>query len=65
MRIFGPVTEEVTGEWRKLCNKERHNFYSSPYIDSGVKSRRVRWVVHIVHIAHMGEVRFTCTVLAM
>jgi hypothetical protein len=25
-RIFGPKTDEVTGEWRKLRNEELHNF---------------------------------------
>jgi hypothetical protein len=28
-RIFGPKTDEVTGEWRKLHNEELHNLYSS------------------------------------
>jgi hypothetical protein len=27
-RIFGPKTDEVTGGWRKLHNKELHNVYS-------------------------------------
>jgi hypothetical protein len=31
-RIFGPKREEVTGEWRKLHNKEIHDLYSSPSI---------------------------------
>jgi hypothetical protein len=31
-RIFGPKRDEVTGEWRKLHNKELHDFYSSPSI---------------------------------
>jgi uncharacterized membrane protein len=26
-RIFGPKTDEVTGEWRKLQNEELHNLY--------------------------------------
>jgi hypothetical protein len=25
-RIFGPKRGEVTGDWRKLCNVELHNF---------------------------------------
>jgi hypothetical protein len=29
-RIFGPKRDEVTGEWRKLHNKELHDLYSSP-----------------------------------
>jgi hypothetical protein len=28
-RIFGPKTEEVTGGWRKLNNKEPHTLHSS------------------------------------
>jgi hypothetical protein len=29
-KIFGPMREEVTGDWRKLCNEELHNLYWSP-----------------------------------
>jgi hypothetical protein len=45
-RIFGPKSDEVTGEWRKLHNEERHNLYSSPDIIRQVKSRRMRWAGH-------------------
>ena len=31
-RIFGPKTDEVTGEWRRLHNKELNAPYSSPDI---------------------------------
>jgi hypothetical protein len=31
-RIFGPKRDEVTGEWRKLHNKELNDLYSSPNI---------------------------------
>jgi len=31
-RIFAPKRDEVTGEWRKLHNKELNNLYSSPNI---------------------------------
>jgi hypothetical protein len=47
MRIFGPNRDEVTGDWRKL-----HNLYSLPNIIGMIKSRRVRWEVHL---ARMGE----------
>jgi hypothetical protein len=31
-RIFGPKRDEVTGEWRKLHNKELQDLYSSPLL---------------------------------
>jgi hypothetical protein len=54
LRIFGPTRDEVTGEWRKLHNRELHNLYSSPDIIRQIKSRRRRWAGHV---ARMGEGR--------
>jgi hypothetical protein len=42
-RIFGPKRDEVTGEWRRLHNKELYVLYSSPNTISLIKSRRMRW----------------------
>jgi hypothetical protein len=53
-RIFGPKRDEVTGEWRKLHNKELHGLYSSPSIIRIIKSRRMRWAGHV---ARMGDKR--------
>jgi hypothetical protein len=53
-RIFGPKRNEVTGEWRKLRNKELHGLYSSPSIIRIIKPRRMRWADHV---ARMGENR--------
>jgi hypothetical protein len=44
----------VTGEWRKLHNKELHDLYTSPIIIRIIKSRRMRWAGHV---ARMGEKR--------
>jgi hypothetical protein len=38
-RIFEPTREEVTGEWRKLHNKEVNDLYSSPNVIRVIKSR--------------------------
>jgi hypothetical protein len=49
-RIFGPKRDEVTGEWRKLHNKELHELYSSPRIIRITKSRRMRWAGHVARM---------------
>ena len=38
----------LTGEWRKLYNKELIDLYSSPNIVRIIKSRRMRWVGQVV-----------------
>jgi hypothetical protein len=54
IRIFGPKSDEVTGEWRKLHSEKFHNLYSSPNIINSTKSRLMRWAGHV---ARMGEER--------
>jgi hypothetical protein len=54
LRIFGPKRDEVTGEWRRLHNKELFALYSSPNIIWVIKTRRQRWTGHV---ARMGERR--------
>jgi hypothetical protein len=53
-RIFGPKRDEVTGEWRKMHNRELHDLYSSPSIIRIIKSRKMRWAGHV---ARMGANR--------
>jgi hypothetical protein len=52
-RIFGPQ-RDVTGEWRKLHNKELHYLYSSPSIIRIMKSRGMS---RAGHVARKGEKR--------
>jgi hypothetical protein len=42
-RIFVLERDEVTGEWRRLHNKELYALYSSPNIIRMIRSRRQRW----------------------
>jgi len=53
-RIFGPMRDEVTEEWRRLRNEKLNDLYSSPNIVRVIKSRIMRWAEHV---AAMGEER--------
>jgi hypothetical protein len=59
-RTFGPKRDKVTGEWRKLHNKELSDLYSLPSIVWVVKSRRMKWDGHT---EYMGEKRSIYRVL--
>jgi hypothetical protein len=50
----GPKWNELTGEWRRLHNRELYALYSSPNIIRVIKSRRLKWAGHI---ARMGKTR--------
>jgi hypothetical protein len=59
-RIFGLKRDEVTGERRKLHNKEFNDLYCSPNIFVVIKSRRMR---RADYVTHMGERRDVYRVL--
>jgi hypothetical protein len=59
-RIFGPERDEITGEWRRLHNKELYALYFSKNIIREIKSRKLRWAGHV---ARMGARRGACRVL--
>jgi hypothetical protein len=50
-RMFGPMWDEVTREWRRLHNKGLHNLYSSQFNIRILKLRRM------TKIARMGDRR--------
>jgi hypothetical protein len=58
-RIFGPKTDEVTGEWRKLHNKELNDLCSSPNIVRVIKSRRMRLAGNIARMREKRGAAYT------
>lgn len=51
--IFGPVEEELKGDWRRMHNEKHHDLYSSPISTGVIKSRRKRWKGHVARIWEM------------
>jgi hypothetical protein len=49
-RIFGSKSDELTGEWRILQNKELNYLYCSPTTVRVIKSRRMRCAGHVSRI---------------
>ena len=49
-KVFGPKRDKVTGECRRLLSDELHDLYSSPNIIRVIKSRRIRWAVHVARM---------------
>jgi hypothetical protein len=56
--IYGAKTDTVTGNWRRLHNKELYDLYSSN-IRRVIKSRRMRWAGNV---ARLGDWRDACSV---
>jgi len=50
-QIVGSKREEVPGDWRRFCEEELPDLYSSPNtIIWVIKSRRMRYVGHVEHM---------------
>jgi hypothetical protein len=46
-RIYGLKRDEVRGEWRKVHDKELNDLYPTSNIFQVMKSKRMRWMVHV------------------
>jgi hypothetical protein len=50
--VFGTKRGNVTGEWRRLCNAEVCNLYSSPNFIWMIESKRMMWAGHVARIGN-------------
>jgi hypothetical protein len=53
-RLFGPNSDEVTRDWRKLHDEELYHLYILQNVVRMIKSRRLRW---LEHVSFLGEMR--------
>jgi hypothetical protein len=53
-KIFEPKMDEVTGGWRRLHKEELQNLYSSLSIIRMIKSRTIKWTVHVACMGRRG-----------
>jgi len=58
-RLFGPISDVLTGEWRKLHNEEFNHVYCSHSIVPGIKWRRMRWAGNVSNMGR-GEAYTGC-----
>jgi hypothetical protein len=49
-RLFGPKSDVIKGEWRKLINVELKSLYSLPNGVRVIKTRRMRWAGNIARM---------------
>jgi hypothetical protein len=55
--------DKVTGEWRRLHNKELYALLSLPNTIQVIKSRSLRWAGHVACMGEWGERRDSYRVL--
>jgi len=54
-KIFGHVSEDVTGDWRKLHKGELHDLYCSLDIIWVIRSKMMRWLGHLSCMEEKGN----------
>jgi len=54
-KVFGLMREDVTGGWRIYNGKELHDLYASLSVSGVIKSRKMGWTGHVVHIHGFGR----------
>ena len=58
-KIYGPVKDDATGEWRRRYNKELYQLYDSSIISNILKSNRLRWLGHVHRMKNNREPKRT------
>jgi len=45
-KIFGPIKDDITGEWRIKKNRELQGMFNENNIVETIKKRKLRWAGH-------------------
>lgn len=46
-KLFRPKRDKVTGGWKSLNNEALHDLYASQTFLRVIKSRKIRWALHV------------------
>ena len=60
-RIFGPIRDTQSGEWKRRSNKDIHDLFKSPLITGIMKANRLQWLGHIERMEDNRETKLAYT----
>lgn len=60
-RIFGPIKDAISGEWRIRSNIEIHTLFNSPLITGIMRANRLQWLGHVERMADNRETKTAYT----
>jgi hypothetical protein len=49
-KIFLPMRDEITWEWKRLHNEELNDLYFPPHFTQIIEFRRMTWTGHIARM---------------
>ena len=62
-KIYGPLRDKKTGEWRARYNQELYELYNDQTFTGAIRSQRLRWIDHVQRMSELRipKISFTST----